>query len=92
MTPVRDRAPRRSSPTGRCPSTDLTEQDRWPELLKAVAPLEIRAVLGVPVRLGAITIGTLDVYRNRAHQWDDSEQRALNRYADLVETTLTTAG
>src|SRR4051794_8653590 len=59
------------------PVTDLTEQDRWPELLKAVAPLEIRAVLGVPVRLGAITIGTLDVYRNRAHQWDDSEQRAL---------------
>jgi GAF domain-containing protein len=73
------------------PVADLTEQDRWPDLLAAVAPLQIRAVLGVPVRLGAITIGTLDVYRNRPHQWDESEQRALNRYADLVETTLTTA-
>jgi GAF domain-containing protein len=73
------------------PVTDLTEQHQWPDLLAAVAPLEIRAVLGVPVWLGAITIGTLDVYRNRLHEWDESEQRALNRYADLVESALASA-
>ncbi len=70
---------------------DLAVEHQWPDLLKAVGPLQIRAVLGVPVRLGAITIGTLDVYRNRPQAWDESEQRALNRYADLVETTLVTA-
>jgi GAF domain-containing protein len=73
------------------PITDLTTEDRWPDLVAAVTPLKIRAVLGVPVRLGAVTVGTLDVYREHPHRWDDTEQRALARYADLVETTIATA-
>jgi GAF domain-containing protein len=73
------------------PVTDLTKEDRWPDLVAAVTPLEIRAVLGVPVRLGAVTVGTIDVYRARPHAWDEAEQEALARYADVVETTIATA-
>lgn len=74
-----------------CPVTDVTTDPRWPKLAAAIAPYPVRAVLGVPVRLGAVTVGTLDVYRDRPHIWDESEQTALQHYSDVVETTLTAA-
>jgi len=51
----------------------------------------IHAVLGVPVRRGGIPIGTLDVYRDHVHEWDESERAGLSRYSDVIETTLTAA-
>jgi transcriptional regulator with GAF, ATPase, and Fis domain len=72
-------------------STDLAEDSRWPELTAAVAGRGIHAVLGVPVRLGAIPVGTLDVFRDHPHEWGDSESRALVRYSGVIETTLTAA-
>jgi GAF domain-containing protein len=73
------------------PVTDVTAEPRWPDLAAAVAPHNVRAVLGVPVRLGAVPVGTLDVYRDRPHEWDATERTALVRYGDLVETTLAAA-
>ena len=70
---------------------DLRTQRQWPDLAAAVAPYDVRAVLGVPVRLGGVTVGTLDVYRDHPHAWEDDEQRALLRYADVVGTMLATA-
>ena len=70
---------------------DLRTQRQWPDLAAAVAAYDVRAVLGVPVRLGGVTVGTLDVYRDHPHSWEDEEQRALLRYSDLVATTLATA-
>jgi len=67
------------------------ETARWPKLAAAVSALPVRAVLGVPVRLGGVPIGTLDVYRDQAHEWEESEQAALLRYADVVEAALTAA-
>ena len=72
-------------------ATDLQDQTRWPTLARALAGKDVRAVLGVPLRLGAITVGTLDVYLDRPHQWEDSERAALVRYGGVVETTLTAA-
>jgi len=73
-------------------SQDLAaETSRWPELAAAVSPHHVRAIIGVPVRLGAIPVGTLDVYLDRPHEWDDSECAALTRYSDVVETALTAA-
>lgn len=72
-------------------SRDIGADERWPDLARAVAGRGIHAVLGVPVRLGGVPVGTLDVYRDRPHDWDDSERRALSRYSDVVETTLTAA-
>jgi GAF domain-containing protein len=73
-------------------STDVTaERDRWPVLASAMARQPVRAVLGTPVRVGGVTVGTLDVYRERAHEWDESEVAALARYAEVIATTMTAA-
>jgi GAF domain-containing protein len=72
-------------------STDVTAEARWPALASALRPLGVRAVLGLPVRLGAVTVGTLDVYYDRPHIWQDDECQALGRYRDVVESTLAAA-
>jgi GAF domain-containing protein len=69
----------------------VAEHDRWPHLAKAMADQPVRAVLGTPVRLGGVPVGTLDVYRSHAHEWDHSEATALARYAEVIATTLTAA-
>ena len=73
-------------------SPDLrAETSRWPDLAAAIADHDVHAVLGVPVRFGAVPVGTLDVYLDRPHDWDDSECAALARYGDVVGTTLSAA-
>jgi hypothetical protein len=72
-------------------STDVTAEARWPDLASAIRPHAVRAVLGLPVRLGGVTVGTLDVFYDRPHVWQDDECQALARYRDVVESTLATA-
>ena len=72
-------------------STDVTAEPRWPDLAAALRPHGVRAVLGLPVRLGAVTVGTLDVFYDRPHIWQDDECQALARYRDVVESTLSAA-
>jgi GAF domain-containing protein len=67
------------------------ESDRWPVLARVLAGQPVRAILGTPVRLGGVPIGTLDVYMDRPHDWDDSEVAALARYAEVIATTLSAA-
>lgn len=73
-------------------SRDLAgDAERWPVLAAAMADQPVRAVLGVPVLLGGVPVGTLDVYREQPHDWDDSEIAALARYAEVIATTLSAA-
>jgi len=72
-------------------SEDASTDPRWPDINEILAGHGIHAVLGVPVRIGRIPIGTLDVYRDEPYQWDDSEKAGLSRYGDVVEVTLTAA-
>ena len=72
-------------------TTDLAEDPRWPNTAAAVAPLGVRAVLGVPIRLRGVPLGTLDVYRREPHEWDPSERRALSRFGEVLEIILTAA-
>jgi GAF domain-containing protein len=70
-------------------SSDVTaETQRWPVLSEAMTHQPVRAVLGTPVRIGGVPVGTLDVYRKVVHDWDDSEVAALAQYAEVVATTL----
>jgi GAF domain-containing protein len=70
---------------------DLATDDRWPEVGARVAPLGIHGMLGVPVRLGGIAVGSLDVYLDTPHRWELAEQRALSRYADVIAALTETA-
>jgi len=73
-------------------SRDITaESERWPALAQVMARQPVRAVLGTPVRLGGVPVGTLDVYMEHPHDWDDSEVAALARYAEVIATTLSAA-
>jgi hypothetical protein len=72
-------------------SSDVTVEGRWPDLASALRPHRVRAVLGLPVRLGGVTVGTLDVFYDHPHMWQDDECQALARYRDVVESTLANA-
>lgn len=73
-------------------SRDVTaEAERWPLLATTMADQPVRAVLGTPVRLGGVPVGTLDVYLAEPHDWDASEVAALDRYAEVIATTLAAA-
>jgi GAF domain-containing protein len=67
---------------------DMATETRWPLSQQTIAAQGVRAVLGVPVRIGGVTVGSLNVYRAHPHTWDDSEQEALARYGSVVEATL----
>lgn len=71
---------------------DVRDDTRWPDFRAAVADQpELRAVLGVPVRLGAMPVGTLDVFLDKPHEWTDAEAEALTRYSAVTQTTLSSA-
>jgi GAF domain-containing protein len=72
-------------------TADLASDPRWPQVSERVAPLGVHGMLGVPVRLGGITVASLDVYRDTPHQWERAEQRALLRYGEVVSALTETA-
>jgi hypothetical protein len=72
-------------------STDVTAEERCPDLASMLRPDGVRAALGLPVRLGGVTVGTLDVCYDHPHVWQDDECQALARYRDVAESTLDTA-
>jgi GAF domain-containing protein len=72
-------------------SADVMTEGRWPDLASALRPQRVRAVLGLPVRLGGVTVGTLDVTYDHPHIWQEDECQALARYRDLVESILAAA-
>jgi hypothetical protein len=70
---------------------DATLEPHWGEITLALAELQIRSALSVPVQLGGGPIGTLDVYAAAPGGWDATQVSALQTYAGLVATLLGTA-
>ena len=73
------------------PSSDVTAESRWPRLAALIQSHGVRAVLGVPVRLGGAPVGTLDLYKTEPHEWSDGECAALSRYGEVTEAALAAA-
>lgn len=71
--------------------SDVADDPRWPLLGPVMRGTGVAAVLGVPVYLSGLCVGSLDVYRSTVHHWDDSEAQALGRYAEVVEAMLAAA-
>ncbi|MFI5844718.1 GAF and ANTAR domain-containing protein [Catenuloplanes sp. NPDC051500] len=70
---------------------DLRQDSRWPAVRETFLREGAVAVLGVPVRIERVPVGTLDVFHDRPHVWDESERLALTRYADVIGTILAAA-
>lgn len=65
-------------------SEDLGVDERWPDIARQVGPLGVHGMLGTPVHLGGVPVGSLDVYLDHPHRWDLAEQRALAGYAEVT--------
>lgn len=74
-------------------TTDASNDPRWPVLGDRLRQQEHRigGVLGVPVRLAGGSVAALNVYRDRPHEWDDSDVDALSAFGRVLETVLATA-
>lgn len=70
---------------------DVATDPRWPALGEYMAGRGVGAVLGVPIHLSGIPVGSLDLFRSERSVWDPSEQEALNRYGVIVEAMLAAA-
>lgn len=71
--------------------TDMLVDERWPDLGSLLASNGVRAVLGVPVRIGGVPVGSLNVYAAEPRVWDQSDQSALSMIESVVERLLTGA-
>jgi GAF domain-containing protein len=70
---------------------DVAGDERWPGLPERVVPAGVRAVLGVPVRVGRGAVGSLDAYYDAPHSWDNSEIDALRKFAGVIEGVIANA-
>jgi GAF domain-containing protein len=71
-------------------TVDAPADQHWPAFGRLAAEHGIRAVLGVPVELDGGPIGTLNVYSVQPHEWDKSEQEAIQAHARVTGTVLAT--
>lgn len=70
---------------------DVVADERWPALSDRLDGEGVHGVLGVPIRLAGATVGALNVYVDREHDWDDSDHGALTAFGGLLEALLTSA-
>jgi len=69
-------------------TTDVLSDERYRQLAPLLAGAGVRAVLGVPVRLGGGPVGTMNVYRDAPHPWDGSEVHTLQAYGQVIGDLL----
>jgi hypothetical protein len=71
---------------------DLAEPDlaveRWPAFMEGAAAAGVRAVFAFPLRVGAIRVGAIDLYRDRPGELDAGELPAALMAADAAALAL----
>lgn len=70
---------------------DLALDARWPLLADELPSAGVRAILGVPVHVRGLPVGSLNVYRDRPESWSDNATGALKAYAGLIDGVLEAA-
>ena len=63
---------------------DLTHEQRWPAYVPKVLDAGVHAVLGVPMRIGDRSFGSLDVYDHGPRSWVDAEVEGARLLADIA--------
>jgi GAF domain-containing protein len=69
-------------------STDLRADTRWPRLRGQIGQARLRAVLGVPLRLGGMPIGTINAYQDHPTEWPPDAVATLVRFGTVMENLL----
>ena len=62
--------------------------DRWPAFIEGAAAAGVRAVFAFPLRIGAINVGVLDVYRSEPGPLLEGQLRAALLAADAAALAL----
>jgi GAF domain-containing protein len=62
--------------------------ERWPAFMKAVSAAGVHAVFALPLRIGAINVGAMDLYRDRAGDLDADHLSAALMAADAAAIAL----
>lgn len=62
--------------------------DRWPAFIEGAGAAGVRAVFAFPLRIGAINVGVLDVYRSEPGPLHDGQFRAALLAADAAALAL----
>jgi hypothetical protein len=62
--------------------------DRWPAFMKGAGAAGVRAVFAFPLRVGAINVGALDLYRDRPGELSETHLRAGFMAADAAALVL----
>ena len=70
---------------------DVKTDERWPEVGRILCGHGVRAVMGVPIKIGGGPVGVLNVYVDREYEWTAEDRRALEGFA-MVLATLLSAG
>jgi GAF domain-containing protein len=72
-------------------SRDVLADGRWRRLAERLGDGHVRAVLGMPVRVGGTAVGSLNVYVDRPYDWDDSDLEAMRAFNNVVEDGILAA-
>lgn len=68
-----------------------TVGDRWPRWQAEAHRYEVRAVLGVPLRVRQESLGAMDLYSTRVRPWRDSDIRLARVLCDMAASYLANA-
>lgn len=63
-------------------------QDRWPGFLEGAGDAGVRAVFALPLRLGAVSLGAVDLYRHTPGPLSEDQLRAALVGADATALLL----
>ena len=64
---------------------DLTDFPRkWKEFTKAAATVGVVSAAAIPIRLGGVGLGVLDLYHDAQHRWTPEEVRLADRLARMA--------
>ena len=69
---------------------DLQTDGRWPTLVKELHQVPVHGVLGMPVHIDGIPVGSIDVFRDAPLDWDRSQRDALGAYSEVIGSLLET--
>lgn len=70
---------------------DILEDRRWPDIGQVLAANGVRAIIGVPIRVGGVPVGSVNVYCAQPRQWDETDARALTTIEALAGRLLSGA-